>query len=127
MSAVERPETTVRRGRTLRAGLAAAAALHLALAAAIFAAGRAQILPSQFDANGTGSFAHDGQLYLPEVEALAEALRGEGLAAWAGRPSLLHLRLYSLPVALFGSGCNVLTVEPVNLLYYLAMLFLVFR
>ncbi|HJQ31624.1 MAG TPA: hypothetical protein VJ866_05590 [Pyrinomonadaceae bacterium] len=125
-STVGRPET-VRRGRTLRAGLAAAAALHLALAAAIFAVGRAQVLPSQFDANGTGSFAHDGQLYLPEVEGLAETLKREGPAAWAGRPSLLHLRLYSLPVALFGSGCNVLTVEPLNLLYYLVILVLVFR
>jgi hypothetical protein len=118
---------TVLRERPLRAVFAAAAVLHLALAAAVFAAGRWQLAPSQFDANGTGKFAPDGELYLPEVEALAEVLRREGPAAWALRPSLLHLRLYSIPVALFGSGCNVLTVEPVNLLFYLALLALVFK
>jgi hypothetical protein len=118
---------TICRGRPLRAVVIAAAALHLSLAAAIFVVGRWQLVPSQFDANGTGQFAHDGELYLPEVEALAGVLRQEGPAAWARRPSLLHLRLYSLPVAALGSGCNVLTVEPVNLLYYLALLILVFK
>lgn len=115
------------RERPLRALLAAAAVLHLALAAAVFVAGRAQLVLSQFDANGIGTFAPDSGFYLPEVEALAGVLRHEGPAAWARRPSLLHLRLYSLPVAAFGSGCNVLAVEPANLLYYLALMILAFK
>src|ERR1044071_4044164 len=97
-SAVARLKT-VCRGRPLCALVAAAAVLHLTLATAVFVAGRWRLAPSQFDANGVGSFAHDGELYLPEVEALAGVLKREGPAAWASRPSLLHLRLYSLPVA----------------------------
>ncbi|MDT5271661.1 MAG: hypothetical protein QOH49_3847 [Acidobacteriota bacterium] len=125
-STVERVRTICRR-RPLRAVIIAAALLHLTLATAIFVAGRAQLIPSQFDAHGIGSFAPDSGFYLPQVEALADVLRHEGPAAWARRPSLLHIRLYSLPVETFGSGCNVLTVEPLNLLYYLALLILVFK
>ncbi len=48
-------------------------------------------------------------------------VKSEGLTAWARRPSTLHLKLYSVFIAVFGrwSGFNILTIEPLNLLYYL--------
>jgi hypothetical protein len=125
-STVERFKTVCHE-RPARALVVAAAVLHLTLATAVFVVGRAQLAPSQFDADGMGRFAPDSEFYLPQVEALADVLGHEGPAAWARRPSLLHIRLYSLPVAALGFGCNVLTVEPLNLLYYLALLILVFE
>ncbi|MDT7603886.1 MAG: hypothetical protein QOF61_1883 [Acidobacteriota bacterium] len=120
---------SVYRRRPLLTIVILGAALHLTCTTAIFITGRFALMPSQFDAYGIGVFAHDGHLLQPEVEALAETLKGEGLTAWARRPSTLHLKLYSVFIAVFGfwSGFNILTIEPLNLLYYLAILILVFR
>jgi hypothetical protein len=117
------------RARPLLAILLTAAALHLALTTTVFITGRFALMPSQFDAYGIGVFAHDGHFLQPEVEALADTLKHEGLTAWARRPSTLHLKLYSVFVAVFGfwSGFNILTIEPLNLLYYLVILSLVFK
>src|SRR4051812_28479659 len=108
--------------------LGAAATLHVALALIIYAVGRFSLLGGMFDAFGTGIFATDGQVYRLEAISLARILTGEGLAAWAATPSPFHVKLYSLAFALFGPlfGFNVLSAEPLNILYYLMILTLVF-
>ena len=62
------------------------------------------------------------------MTALAETLRGPDVTAWLDAPSPVHLKLYSIPFALLGPllGVNVLSAEPLNLLYYLAVLVLVY-
>ncbi|MFL6230752.1 MAG: hypothetical protein ACJ741_18415 [Pyrinomonadaceae bacterium] len=117
------------RARPLPAILVAAAALHLVFTLAVFMTGRCALMPSQFDAYGIGVFAHDGHYLQPEAEALADALKAGEFMAWARWPSMLHLKLYSLFIAVFGfhTGFNILTIEPLNLCYYLATLTLVFK
>lgn len=108
--------------------LGAAAALHLALAFVIYAVGRLALLPSMFDVHGTGVFATDGYVYRLEAISLARILSLNGMMAWLATSSPFHVKLYSLSFALFGPlfGFNVLSAEPLNILYYLAILTLVF-
>lgn len=107
----------------------AAAILHLSVTATVFMIGRAGVLPGQFDQNGLGNFASDGFTYQTEVLELANVLKNQGIHAWAGWPSQLHIRLYSLPVTAIngGSKFNILAIEPLNLIYYLIILVLVFK
>jgi hypothetical protein len=109
--------------------LCCAAVLHIALALTIFSVGRAQWLPAQFDASGIGTFADDGYIYRNEVVSLAEILKTKGVAAWLSWPSQLHLRLYSLPHAIVSSRSdfNILTIEPLNLTYYLLLILLTYN
>jgi putative peptidoglycan lipid II flippase len=108
--------------------IAAAAGLHLTLVTLVFAVARFGLLPSQFDDNGIGEFAFDGHRYRTEAVALADLLNRKGLAQWFAAPPELHVKLYSLPFALLGprAGFNVLSAEPLNILYYLAAVCLVF-
>lgn len=108
--------------------LAGAAVLHLLLVILVFAVARFAVLPSQFDANGFGEFAYDSYRYQAEASALADLLAKKEFAEWLAAPPELHVKLYSLPFALFGPGVgfNVLSAEPLNLLYYLTTLCLVF-
>jgi hypothetical protein len=109
--------------------LGVAAVLHIALTLTLFIVGRAQVLPAQFDKSGIGTFADDGYIYRKEVVSLAETLKTKGVAAWASQPSQLHVRLYALPHALVGSWSdfNILTIEPLNLIYYLLIVFLTYN
>jgi hypothetical protein len=107
----------------------AAAVLHVSVTTTMFIIGRAGVLPGQFDQNGLGNFASDGFAYQTEVLELCGVLRNQGIHAWAGWPSQLHVRLYSLPVAAINGGArfNILAIEPLNLIYYLIILVLVFK
>ena len=110
-----------RGGRRL---LAAAALLHVALALALFCAGRAQVAPGLIDRDGImGSFAFDSYEYQRGAVRLAGILKGEGLRAWAAEPAPLHVKLISVEFALLGPlfGYGVLSAEPLNLLAYLAV------
>ena len=113
----------------LRGLLIAAAGLHLLTATAVFVVGRFSLMPSQFDGNGLGEFAHDSHEYQLDVILLANKLRVEGIANWLGTPAPFHVKLYSLSHALFShwTSFNVLSIEPLNLAYYLFILFLVYR
>ena len=126
-STAKSPGPASRRARLLF--ILAAALLHVSVTATVFMIGRAGVLPGQFDQNGLGTFASDGFMYQTEVLQLCGVLRNQGVRAWAGWPSQLHVRLYSLPVAAIngGSNFNILTIEPLNLIYYLAILVLVFK
>src|SRR6266404_5552063 len=105
------------------------AILHIAVATALFVVGRRGWMPSQFDSNGLGSFASDGFIYQDEGLELAQVLKTQGVRAWAIWPTQLHIRIYSLPLVVLSRwmGFSVLAVEPVNLIYYLAILLLVLK
>ena len=106
-----------------------AAALHVALAITIFLNGHFHIFPNTFDQNGIGlTFAIDSTTYQHVASDLADELHRNGFTAWLNAKAPLHSRLYSLSFATFGAllGYNVLAAEPLNLLYYLAILICVY-
>jgi hypothetical protein len=102
--------------------------VHLAAAAGAYAAGRWALAPGTFGDGGIASFASDGRIYRLQIVALERTLKEEGAAAWLGTPAPVHVKLYSLSFALFSPlfGQTVLSVEPLNLIYYLATLLLVY-
>jgi hypothetical protein len=117
------------RGKRLTLLLVAAAVLHVSVAAAVFAIGKGGLMPGQFNQDGLGNFASDGFAYQTEVIELCSVLKNEGVIVWATWPTQLHVRLYSLPLAALNGGTsfNILAIEPLNLIYYLAILVLVFK
>lgn len=109
--------------------LAAAALLHVALVSGMFLAGRAQVAPGLIDGDGVvDSFAADSHEYKRAAVRLAGILRGQGFSAWAAEPERAHVKIISAQFALLGPlfGDNILSVEPLNLLCYVAILWLVF-
>ena len=119
----------VRRLFELRSLLIAAAILHVCVTVAVFMVGKYELFPSQFSPNGIGRFAGDGEVYQLQVADLNKILKSEGIRRWATWPTQLHVRLYSLPLAIVSrwSSFNILIIEPLNLFYYLAILFFVFK
>jgi hypothetical protein len=108
-----------------------AATLHIVLALAVLGVGKLQLFPAGLSPNGlSDALGRDSALYFePQVEMLADLLHHGEVSAWFHRPADLHVKLYSLSFALFSrwSTFNVLTVEPLNLLYYLSILILIFQ
>jgi hypothetical protein len=113
------------RFRTL---LIAAAIWHVLLTVTVFGLGKYQLFASQIYPSGIARFASDGIIYQEQCRELASILKQQGIAAWATWPTQLHVRLYSLPYALVSRwfSFNILTIEPLNLIYYLGILSLVF-
>src|SRR6266404_6989959 len=120
-----RPRFASRRARLLL--VLAAALFHVSVTATILMIGRTNLGGDQFDQAGLGTFASDGFVYQDEVLELCGVLKNQGVVAWATWPTQLHVRLYSLPVAFLNGGTHfdILTIEPLNLIYYLAILILV--
>jgi hypothetical protein len=112
-----------------RTWLLAAGVLHVSVTCAVFAAGRFAVAPGSFNAEGIGLFARDGVGYRAQALALAGRLSGGEVGAWAGAPVEFHVKLYALAYAAFGPllGHSIIGVEPLNLLYYLAAVWLVYR
>jgi hypothetical protein len=109
--------------------VAAAAVLHVALAVALFWAGRAQVAPSFLDRDGImESFAFDSYEYQRGAARLAGILKESGLRAWAAEPEQAHVKLIAIQFALLGPlfGYSTLSAEPFNLFCYVAILCLVF-
>jgi hypothetical protein len=117
------------RGNRLALLLLLAAVLHISVALSVLAIGKLRLAPAQFDDYGIGMFAADGTIYKGEAIALCAVLENQGFSAWATWPTQLHVRLYSLPLAALYRwlGFNILAIEPLNLIYYLAILVLVFK
>ncbi len=110
--------------------LCVAAVLHLVLSATIYGLGHYALFPGTFDAHGVAvAFAFDGVRYRADAAALSEALWGGEIRYWVGADHPFHVKLYSVCFALFGPwlGYNVLGVAPLNALWYLASLILVFK
>lgn len=102
-----------------------AGVVHVAVATAIFITGHFQLLPNTFDENGTGlTFAIDGATYQRVASDLADVLQTNGPGAWLNTKAPFHSRLHSLSFATFGRflGHNILGAEPLNLIFYLAIL-----
>src|SRR5688500_14957587 len=102
-----------------------AGAIHITLTLAVFLAGHFQLLPSVFDAHGTGlTFAIDATSYRALSSELANTLQMNGVSAWLATKAPLNCRLYSLLFATIGRvlGHNVLAAEPLDLVYYLGIL-----
>ena len=112
-----------------RGYLTLAGIFHLTITSIVCGLGRAKCIPGVFDSNGTGRFASDSPIYLADAVSLVSQLRQAGIAAWASAPFPLHTKLYSLVFAALGPlvGFNVLAAEPLNLLCYLVIVFLVFK
>lgn len=109
--------------------LVLAGVFHATITSIVFALGRANFFPGLFDSNGAGRFASDSPIYLADAVSLVNQLKQAGIAGWAGAPFPLHTKLYSLVFAALGPlvGFNILAAEPLNLLCYLAIVFLVFK
>lgn len=103
--------------------LAAAALLHVTLAAGLFCAGRAQIAPRYLDRDGI-VVASDSYGYRDGAVRLAEILKEDGFATWAAQPEPAHVKLISVQFVflspLFGHG--VLSAEPFNLCCYVLII-----
>jgi hypothetical protein len=109
--------------------IAAAAVLQLILTITVYTAGRLRILP-MIDQNGCViTMSPDSAQYLSEARSSADVLIQNGPLAWIKTPTNLHVRLYSISLAILGPllGTNILAVEPINLLCYIAVLLLALR
>jgi putative peptidoglycan lipid II flippase len=109
-----------------------AAVLHIVLTVVITLVGKSRIVPHTFDTNGIGiAFALDSASYREEASQMAAMLRAGKFREWANYETQLatfHVRLYSISYALFGKvlGEGVLAAEPINLIYYLAIVVLTY-
>ena len=102
-----------------------AAAMHVALTTAIFLIGHFRVLPNTFNENGIGiTFAIDGKTYHQVAVDLVTQWKTNGFIAWLKTKAPLHSRLHSLSFMIFGRflGYNILSAEPLNLFYFLAIL-----
>jgi len=107
--------------------LLAAAIFHAAVTGAVFGIGRYGLLPGTFNRDGIAvSFAPDGLKFQAAAAGLSDALRRGDFAGWAGAREPFHVKPYSVCFALFG-GSNIVSAEPLNVLYYLLILVLVFE
>lgn len=128
-----KPRTeTARSGRRLfqlRFLILAATIWHVSVTLSVFAVGKYGLMPAQIHPSGIGRFASDGETYQSQIADLCQILKQEGPRAWATWPTQLHVRLYSLPVFPWSRwfAFNILMIEPLNLIYYLAILVLLFK
>ena len=102
-----------------------AGAIHVALTTAIFLIGHFRVLPNTFNENGIGiTFAIDGKTYNQVAIDLVTQWKTNGFIAWLKTKAPLHSRFHSLSFMIFGwlFGYNILSAEPLNLFYYLAIL-----
>lgn len=110
--------------------LIAAAIFHLTVTAAVFGSGRFGLLPGTFNRDGIAvSFAPDGVMFHDGAAELSELLRRGDFGNWIAAHQPFHVRLYSICYAIFGPlvGKNIISAEPLNGSYYLAILALVFN
>jgi hypothetical protein len=111
--------------------LTAAALLHTAACVLVNLVGRFRLLPQFFDPNGiSGVIAFDSFLYRTQAMELVRLLSLDGgIGYWLEAPLPFHLKLYSLSFAVLSPlfGFTMLGVEPLNLLYYLLTITLVFK
>lgn len=94
--------------------------LHVCVTTVVYLLGRTALLPQ---------LSLDSLLYQKQMAVLADVLMTLGVVAWFFALLPLHVKLYSLCFVLFGwlVGSPILSIEPLNALYYLAILYLVFK
>jgi hypothetical protein len=104
--------------------------MHLLLCMAISLVGRLNLLPNLFDVNGISSpLAFDSLYYRRKSIELVAHLAHGNISEWLKAPFPIHVKLYSLSFAVMSPLCGftMLSVEPLNLFYYLSILILVFK
>jgi len=109
--------------------LIVAAVFHVLTALTCFIFGHFSIIPGLFDRDGLATgIAFDNILYRSLQLELIQTLQSSGWNAWLHLQAPLHTRLYSLCDAGLGKilGYNILTVEPLNLFYFLVTLSFVY-
>jgi putative peptidoglycan lipid II flippase len=106
----------------------AAAVWHICITLTVFLVGGYRLLPNQIDPVGL-AMTSDAADYQGDSILLVYVLKNGSVREWATWPTQLHVRLYSLPLALLFRwfGFSILTIEPLNLIYYLLILALVFK
>lgn len=110
--------------------LFAATLFHLLVTTAFYTLGRYQVLPATIDRYGTAvAIAPDGIIFRVEALQLSDELAHGQIRDWLNASSPLHIKVYSISMALLGPlfGSTILSVEPVNVFCYLAILVLVFH
>ncbi len=121
---------TPQRGSRLRLALLLLIAMcvHVSAATGAYLAGRWEVAPGTFDKTGLASFGSDSRVYLLQISDLQKILKEEGAVPWLRTPAPVHVKLYSLSFALFSPlfGATILSAEPLNLIYYLVILLLIF-
>ena len=114
----------------------AAAVFHVIITLTVSVAGKAQLFSSSLNTHGIGvSFAVDSVAYWDEASKMAHLIQQGQLRQWANYRTTMvtgtpfHLRLYSISLAVFGPlfGYTIFAVEPLNLAFYLLMVFLTYR
>jgi hypothetical protein len=105
-----------------------AAIFHLIFTLSVFSVGRYGWAPTHFNSDGIGEFGRDSRLHKIAVDGLVNTLKQGQVPSWFNNPEQLHVKFYSLSVLPMGflCGSTILAVEPVNLLYYLAILTMTF-
>ena len=75
-----------------------------------------------------GSFAHDCYGYQRQAMQLAKVLESGEVADWVTAAQPMHVKIMAIPFAIFGPlfGYSTLSAEPYNLLFYAAVIALVF-
>src|SRR5438105_1768509 len=109
--------------------LIVAAIFHLVLTITVFSLGRLHVLPRTFDEGGIAiSFAPDSAVFRDGAAGLSPILRRGEILHWLIARQPFHVKLYSICFTVLGGvlGENIVTVEPLNLFYYLTILVLVF-
>ena len=106
----------------------AAVIFHVIVSVLVLVAGRFGLTGGLFDAYGVGAFASDGVVYRKATIYLAEVLKSQGLSAWLAVPLPFHVQIYSLLYIALGwcFGSTILSIEPLNLVCYVATVVLVY-
>jgi hypothetical protein len=102
-----------------RLAIPAAIGFHITATIMIWIVGKFVSLPQLFP---------DTAKYQPQIVIATGVLRNMGFEAWFFALLPFHIKLYSLCFALFApwSGFSILLIEPLNALYYVAILSLVY-
>ena len=112
----------------LRWLLIGSAIFHVIFVGFVLWVGNTQWIPGLFTSQGVGTFNIDNIPYIQQIEDLVRAIYRQGLTPVFTIPFELHIKIYALSYLLLSPvfGFSVLGAEVVNLLYYLATIFLVY-
>lgn len=104
--------------------LAAGALVHLLSTASVYALGRFGIVPNIVLPSGVLRGLPDGINYLEQSVAL-----GQNLSRLSSGDEQIHVRLYAVSSAVLTPivGANILSIELINLSFYLLGLFLIYK
>jgi hypothetical protein len=109
--------------------LTVAAIFHLAVTLTVWGLGRYAVLPGTFDESGIAiSIASDGSKLRVETIQRSDELQHGQIRDWLNANSPFHVKLYSISFALLTPlfGATVLSAEPLNSIFYLAIVVLTF-